>query len=348
MSVPTETKSTVMPCRVESRFAPASSRRSVLGATALLAAAGALAPRPSRAAPVTLRVGHFPNITHIQGLVAHGLSRKGQGWFERALGPDVKLEWFVYNAGPSAMEAIFADSIDLTYVGPSPAINAYAKARGEDIRIIAGAAEGGAALVVQPGSGLNKPVDFRGKKIATPQLGNTQDVSARAWLVAGGLKITLTGGDAQVIPTNNPDQLSLFQSRQLDAVWTVEPWVSRLESEAGGTVLVEEKDAVTTVLVSSVKFLAAKRELAKKFVAAHDALTSWIKANAAEAQQIAREELTAETRTEVKPQGIEKAWSRITLTPTVSRGTLESFVVKAKEAGFLRSAPDLGRLIETP
>ena len=109
----------------------------VLGAAVL----AALAPGPAaNAQPVTLRIGHFPNITHVQALVAHGLSRKGEGWFERRLGPDVKVEWFVYNAGPSAMEAIFADSIDLTYVGPSPAINAYAKARGEDIRIIAGAA----------------------------------------------------------------------------------------------------------------------------------------------------------------------------------------------------------------
>src|SRR3954453_5020838 len=182
----------------------------------LLLAALGLCPA-ARAEPVTLRVGHFPNITHIQGLVAHGLSRTGQGWFEQRLGPDVKLEWFVYNAGPSAMEAIFADSIDLTYVGPSPAINAYAKARGAAIRILAGAAEGGAALVVQPGAGLQTQADFRGKRIGTPQLGNTQDVAARAWLTEGGLRIMLTGGDAQVIPTANPDQLALFQARQLDA-----------------------------------------------------------------------------------------------------------------------------------
>jgi len=115
-------------------------------------------------------------------------------------------------------------------VGPNPALNAYARSRGEEIRVIAGAVNGGSALVVQPDGRLTKPADFRGKRIATPQLGNTQDVSARAWLVSGGLRITQTGGDAQVVPTANPDQLSLFQSKQLDAVWTVEPWVSRLES----------------------------------------------------------------------------------------------------------------------
>ncbi len=300
------------------------------------------------AQPATLRVGHFPNVTHVQALVAHGLSRKGQGWFEQRLGQGIKIEWFVYNAGPGAMEAIFADSIDLTYVGPSPAINAYAKARGEEVRIIAGAAEGGAALVVQPDAGLRAPSDFRGKRIGTPQLGNTQDVAARAWLTSGGLRITLTGGDAQVIPTANPDQLSLFQRRQLDAVWTVEPWVSRLEAEAGGKVLVEETDSVTTVLVASAKFLGSKRDLARRFAAAHQELTDWVKGHPNEAQAIVRDELAAETHTQIKPELISHAWARIALTNEVSQDALERFVAKARAAGFLRSAPDLSRLIEHP
>src|SRR5215831_9746976 len=129
-----------------------------------LAVAGALLLFSTTIAPAqtVLRVGHFPNITHAQGLVAHALSRQGKGWFEQRLGPDVTVQWFVYNAGPSAIEAILAKSIDLTYVGPNPAINAYAKSRGEEIRVIAGAAIGGSALVVQRGSGLKAPADFRG------------------------------------------------------------------------------------------------------------------------------------------------------------------------------------------
>src|ERR1700745_568483 len=212
-----------------------------------------------------IRVGHFPNITHAQGLVAHNLSRQGKGWFEERLGPGLEIQWFIYNAGPSAMEAIFAKSIELTYVGPGPALNAYAKSQGEEIRIIAGAANGGAALVVQPDANLKAPADFKGKKIATPQLGNTQDISCRAWLTSGGLRITQLGGDAQVLPTQKPEQLSLFQQKKIDAVWTVEPWVSRLENEAGGKVLIEEPDTATTVLVASVKFLNEKRELVNKF-----------------------------------------------------------------------------------
>src|SRR5882672_9175456 len=136
-----------------------------------------------------IRVGHFPNITHAQGLVAHNLSRQGKDWFEARLGPGVEIQWFTYNAGPSAMEAIFARSLDITYVGPSPALNAYFKSNGEEIRVISGAANAGAALVVKTDSPIKTPADFRGKKIATPQLGNTQDISCRAWLKAHGFNV---------------------------------------------------------------------------------------------------------------------------------------------------------------
>jgi NitT/TauT family transport system substrate-binding protein len=246
------------------------------------------------------------------------------------------------------MEAILANSIDLTYVGPNPAINAYAKARGREIRIVAGAANGGAALVVQPDSQLKVANDFRGKRIATPQLGNTQDVAARAWLAAGGLRITQTGGDAHVIPTSNPDQLVLFKQKQLDAVWTVEPWVSRLEMEARAMVLLEEPDAVTTVLVTSVKFLGANRRHLRAFVAAHQELTEWIKANPEEAQRMVREELAAETRTSMPAELVERAWRRIVVSSAVSPEALGKFMANAQSAGFLRGAPDLSGLIERP
>lgn len=295
-----------------------------------------------------LRVGHFPNITHAQGVVAHALTRQGKGWFEQRLGPDVQIEWFVYNAGPSAMEAIFAKSIDLTYVGPGPALNAYTKSQGEEIRLIAGAANGGAALVVQPDENLKTPADFKGKKIATPQLGNTQDISCRAWLVKGGLKITQLGGDAQVLPTQNPDQLSLFQQKKIDAVWTVEPWVSRIEREAKGKVLVEEPDVATTVLVSSVKFLNERRELAKKFAQANAELTEWISKNPEEAQKLLRAELLAETKSDMAPELIRQAWKRIVFTAETPRASVESFVQNSLKSGFIRTAPDLKRLFETP
>jgi len=298
------------------------------------------------AAGDTIRVGHFPNVTHVQGLVAQHLSRTGHGWFEERLGKDVKIEWYVYNAGPSAIEAILADSIDLTYVGPSPTLNAYTKSKGEEIRIIAGAATGGAALVVQPDSGLKQPTDFRGKTIATPQLGNTQDIACRAWLGSGGLKITQTGGDASIVPTPNPEQFALFKSKKLDAVWTVEPWVSRLERDAGGKILVEQSKESITVLASSVKFLKTKRDLAKKFAQAHRELTEWIQAHPDEARRMVQQELAAETRAEVPADLIGLAWKRTVLTTDVSLEEYQRFVGNAQRAGFIRTAPDLSRLIE--
>ena len=302
----------------------------------------------STKAETVIRVGHFPNITHAQGLVAHNLSRQGKGWFEEKLGPGTKIEWFVYNAGPSAMEAIFAGSIDLTYVGPGPALNAYTKSNGAEIRMIAGAANGGAALVVQPDQNLKAATDFRGKKIGTPQLGNTQDISCRAWLIAGGLKITQLGGDAQVLPTQNPDQLALFKQKKLDAVWTVEPWVSRLEREAEGKVLVDEHDVATTVLVSSAKFLREQRELAKKFADAHAALTDWMIKNPEEAQKLIKAELLAETRSDMAADLIAQSWKRIVFTAEAPRTSIESFLQNSLKTGFIKTAPDLSKLFEKP
>src|SRR4029450_4981464 len=245
----------------------------------------------------TIRFGHFPNITHAQGVIAHALSRQGKGWFEQRPGQNVEIQWFTYNAGPSAMEAIFAGSLDLTYVGQGPALNAYFKSNGAAIRVLADAANGGAALVINPDGPIKTASDFRGKKIATPQLGNTQDISCRAWLKAQGFKVTQTGGDVIVVPTNNPDQLALFQNGGVDAVWTVEPWVTRLERQAKGKGFLEDSQVITTWLTCSVKFLNSHRDLAKKIVTANQELTDWMQAHADEAQKMLIAELKEETRT---------------------------------------------------
>ncbi|HZJ17472.1 MAG TPA: ABC transporter substrate-binding protein [Chthoniobacteraceae bacterium] len=301
-----------------------------------------------RAQQTTLRVGHFPNITHAQALVASQLSHEGKGWFEERLGKDVKIQWFVYNAGPSAMEALAANSIDLTYVGPNPALNLYVKAQGEEVRIIAGAATGGAALVVQPDGRLSKPADFKGRAIATPQLGNTQDVACRAWLKKQGYKITQIGGEVKVLPTANPDQLALFSDGKLDGVWTVEPWVSRLELEAKGKIFLEQKDTITTVLVSSVKALKERAALVKKFAEAHAELTKWINEHPEEAKKLANAALKEHTKREMPPELINHSWPRITFTADIKRESLESFVAEAKTVGFLKEASDLSRLVSPP
>lgn len=297
-----------------------------------------------QAEKITLRVGYFPNVTHAQGVIGSHTSREKHGWFEQRLGPDVTIQWYSFNAGPSAMEAIFAGSIDLTYVGPNPALNAYIRSRGDEIRVLAGSAEGGAALVVLGDGRIAQPADFTGRKIATPQLGNTQDVAARVWLKKQSFKITLIGGDVFVAPTTNADQLSLFQQGKIDGVWTVEPWVSRLELEAGGKVFVEQTDAVTTVLVSSMKFLKARPALVEKFRAAHIELTAWLNAQPDQARALVRAGLSAEMRREMSNAIITSAWRRLKFTDQVSPAQFAALVGDAQSVGFLRDAIPLDRL----
>lgn len=297
---------------------------------------------------VTLRFGHFPNITHAQGLIAHALSRQGKGWFESRLGPGVGIQWFTYNAGPSAMEAMFAGSLDVTYVGQGPALNAYLKSEGAEIRIISGAATGGAALVVRPDGGIKSPADFRGKTIATPQFGNTQDISCRAWLKTNGFKVTQTGGDIRVLPVANPDQLGMFQQKQVDAVWTVEPWVTRLLRKANGQIFYDEKDVLTTWLASSAKFLNQHRELAKKIAQANVELTVWLQSHPEEAQKLLVQELEAETKSKVEPESVSEAWKRIRFTSEVSPQLVMKAVADGQAAGFIKGSTDTSKLIAIP
>jgi NitT/TauT family transport system substrate-binding protein len=311
--------------------------------TTLSAAGLASCGKQADAKDAPLRFGHFPNVTHIQGLVAHALSRQGKGWFEPRLG--VPVEWFVYNAGPSATEAIFARSLDVTYIGPSPVLNAYARSKGTEIRVLAGAATGGSALVVRPDAGITSAADFRGKRIATPQLGNTQDIQLRAWLADQGIKVTTTGGDASVLPAQNPDQLALFIKRDIDAVWTVEPWVSRLELEAGGKIFIEDKGTFATILASSAAFITGRPELAKKLVAAHEELTEWIRENPGEARELIKSELKELTTRAPGDDLLDRALPRVVLNTAVNRDGLDEMVVAAQKAGFLKDIPALDALL---
>lgn len=299
-------------------------------------------------AKTVIRFGHFPNITHAQGVIAHALSRQGKGWFEERIGPNVQIQWFTYNAGPSAMEALFAGSLDLTYVGQGPALNAHFKSLGEEIRVIAGAANAGAALVIKPDGPIKTPADFRGRRIATPQLGNTQDISCRAWLKAQGFKVTQVGGDVTVLPTANPDQLAVFQKGDVTGVWTVEPWVTRLEREGNGKVLLEDTEVLTTWLVSSSKFLQSNRELAKKVVAANAELTKWIQENPEEAQKLLIAELKEETKANFDTEAVAQAWKRIKFTTEVAPDLISKAVQDGKDAGFFKGSTDTSKLVVTP
>ena len=292
-----------------------------------------------------IRIGGFPNVTHVQALVARNMTRHGEGWFERYL-PGYTLEWYTYNAGPTAMEALFGRTADLTYVGPSPALNAYAVSAGREVRLLAGAVNGGAALLVAPESGINSPSDFKGRSIATPQLGNTQDVSCRAWLTRNGLKCTLEGaGDCRVAPTPNSMQLQLMKQGEIAACWTVEPWVSRLESMAGAKVLVQEPDVVTTVLAGRVGWLKLHPQEAATIIRAHRELTQWIIEHPEEAQARVVDELTQLTQAPMEPELVRSAWKRLKLTDAIDLPGLEQFVKDAQATGLLDRVPPLEGMI---
>ena len=313
-------------------------------ACALLVVAGCNQENPDSK---VIRMGGFPNVTHVQALVARNMSRHGEGWFERYL-PGYSIEWYTYNAGPTAMEALFGRTADLTYVGPSPALNAYAVSAGREVRILAGAVNGGAALMVAPGSSINTPTDFKGRSIATPQLGNTQDVSCRAWLARNGLSCTLEGaGDCRVAPTPNSMQLQLMKQGDIDACWTVEPWVSRLESMAGARILVQEPDVVTTVLVGRVGWLKNHPQEAATLIRAHQELTQWIIDHPEEAQARVVEELTLLTQAPMEPELVRSAWKRLKLTTDIDLPGLKQFVQDAQEAGLLDRVPPLDGMIYT-
>src|SRR5262245_54676511 len=184
--------------------------------------------------PVTLRLGHFPNLTHATAIV--GVEK---GIFQQELGSGITLDVKTFNAGPAAVEALFSGAIDATYIGPNPAINAWAQSRGRAVKLVAGSASGGVFFVTK--SEITSVGQLRGKVIATPQLGNTQDVALRHWLKQHGLTTTKEGGgDVQIKPQDNAVTVDAFNQGAIDGAWVPEPTASRLVA-LGGRVLVDER-----------------------------------------------------------------------------------------------------------
>jgi NitT/TauT family transport system substrate-binding protein len=295
-----------------------------------------------------IRVGAFPNITHAQPMVG-----KANGWFDKAMGPNVKIQWTSFNAGPSAIEALFAGAIDMTYVGPNPTIAGYVRSNGEALRVVAGAASGGVALVVRNDSGINKPEDFHGKRIASPQLGNTQDVALRAWLKAHGLKTTDKGGDVQVLPMANPDQLTLFLKKELDGAWAPEPWATRLIREGNGRLFLDERTLwpqgqfVITNLIVSTKFLKNHPDLVKNWIRAHVEITDWINGHLSESKKLLNDQIQKETGKPLAPAILDEAFTRLQVTYDPLRDSLVTSAKSAYEAGFLgKQQPDLSNLYD--
>jgi NitT/TauT family transport system substrate-binding protein len=291
----------------------------------------------------TLRIGYFPNINHAQAVI--GL---GNGDFQRALGDNVQVTTQIFNAGPSAIEALFANQIDVTYIGPSPTINGYVRSGGEALRVISGAASGGAVFVVRNDSGINSPQDLANKKFATPELGNTQDVALRNYLLDNGYNTKDKGGNVEVLPVKNPDIVTLFLTKQIDGAWVPEPWGERLVREGGGKILVDERDLwppegkfVTTNIIVNPNYLENNPDVIKKLLEAHIDETNWINNNKAAAIGAFNVELQKLTGQTIAEDVLNASLSRIDFTYDPVRLSLFQDAADAYNLGFLPENPDV-------
>jgi len=326
-----------------------SSSDSSSGSSTASAAAAGSAGSSGSAAPAagadTIKLGYFPNVTHASAVL--GVK---DGTFQEALG-DTKLETSTFNAGPAAIEALLSGAIDATFIGPNPAINAYAKSNGDAIRIVAGATNNGAALVVKPE--INGPADLKGKTLASPQLGGTQDVALRKWLLDNGLKTQTTGGaDVDVVNQENAQTLDLFKQGEIDGAWLPEPWASRLVLEAGGKTLVDEKTLwpderfQTTILISSRQFLEDHPETINALIKGEVAETEAIEADPAKAQTELNAAIGELTGKPLADTTIQAAFANIQPTWDPLAGTLDDLAANGVEAGTLASAPDLNGIYD--
>jgi NitT/TauT family transport system substrate-binding protein len=303
------------------------------------------ASESGQAGATTLRLGYFPNITHATAII--GVQ---SGIFARNLGGNVKLQTLTFNAGPAAVEALFSGALDASYMGPNPAVNAYVRSKGEAVRIIAGATSGGTFLVVRPEIG--KAADLKGKRVASPELGNTQDVALRGWLQAQGLKTdTAGGGDVSVTPQENSQTLQAFKSGQIAGAWVPEPWATRLVQEGGGKILVDERTLwpngqfPTTELVVRTAYLQQHPDAVAGLLRGQVEATSYVNAHPAEAQQAVNAAIQQLTGQRLTDATLAAAWQQLSFTNDPNAGALRTVAGAAAGLGFLKlDGVDLARL----
>ena len=289
----------------------------------------------------TLRIGYFPNITHAQAVI--GLN---DGDFQKVLGDNVTVETVKFNAGPSAIESLLADRIDATYIGPNPAINGYLLTDGKDLRVISGASSGGASFVVRNDSRIETVNDLGGKIFASPQLGNTQDVALRKYLIDNGYNTIENGGNVTVLPIANADILTAFLKKEIDGAWVPEPWATRLVQEAGGKVLVDEKSLwpdgkfVTANLIVRTDYLEKNPDVIKKLLEAHVDETLKINNDTAAAAKEFNTQLKKLTGQEISENVLDKAFSNLELTYDPLKLTLFKSANDAYDLGFIEKGKD--------
>jgi NitT/TauT family transport system substrate-binding protein len=316
-----------------------------LGLVAVLAAllaatVPAAAAKKQSSEPVTLRLGYFPNVTHASAIV--GVEEK---IFEKDLGPNVKLELHTFNSGTEALQAFQAGALDASYIGPSPTISAWTQLH-KGVRIVSGAASGGAFFVVAPS--INGAADLKGKAVASPQLGQTQDVALRTWLKSKGLSTdTSGGGDVQIRPQDNATTLNAFKTGEIVGAWVPEPWATRLITEGGGKVLVDEADLwpkgqyVTTQLIVSTSFLKDHKDTVQKLVNAQVAANEFIKTDPFQAQTDVSNNIARVTGKPISGDLVIASFKNITFTNDPVASSLVKNNKDAKAIPGLTSAPSL-------
>jgi NitT/TauT family transport system substrate-binding protein len=281
-----------------------------------------------------LRLGFFANVTHGTALVG-----VHDGIFQEQLGDDVTLRPTVFKSGGEVISALFSGAIDASYVGSTPAINGFAKSHGKALRIIAGATSGGAFLVVR--SGINGAAELRGATLATPALGNTQDVALRAWLHGEGLSADESGaGDVSIVPQDNATTLTAFKNGEIDGAWLPEPWATRLTRE-GASVLVDERDLwpdgafVSTQLIVATSFLDAHPDIVKRLVEGHVAATDYVNTNPVDAQRAANDEIESITGKRLDEAVIASAWQHLEFTNDPVAASLATTASATAAIGFI-------------
>ncbi len=295
-----------------------------------------------------LRIGYFPNLNHAQALI--GL---GTGSFQRAVGENIKIDSKMFSAGPTLIEALFANQIDVAYVGPNPTINGYVVSDGNGLKVISGAASGGAVFVVRNDSGINSHKDLGNRIFASPQLGNTQDVALRKYLIDSGFKTKENGGNVTLVQASPSDILTLFLKKQIDGAWVPEPWGARLVKEAGGKILVDERSLwpdgkfVTANIIARTDYLKNNPETIRKFLTANVDETIWINKNKNMGIELFNEALKNITGKTIRQDELADAWSRIAFTYDPAKSSLFQSANSAYDLGFLargKERPNLSGL----
>ena len=283
-----------------------------------------------------IRVAFFPSISHAAPIV--GIEN---GIFESSIGQEIKIETKLFDSGPQVIESIFANSIDVAYVGPGPVINGFLKSNGNDIKILAGAASGGASFIIQPDSGLDSIENFDGKRIASPQISNSQDVSLRHYLASNNLQPVEKGGTVFVLNISNPDIYTLFAKGEIDGALVPEPWATMLVEELDGVRLFNEENLwpneefTSVLLIARTDYLEKNPELVKNWLKSHEETIAWINANPDKSKSIFEGFLKKHMGKSLPTKIIDESFSNLTITSDPIKSSVLIFAERADSLGYL-------------